>query len=78
MANDVDLVAISIAGATPIDSLMLKPGVLPEGTDLADPVAAAAALAGTTIGVKGKLPPSLETLLLEAGLVNGTDYETVP
>jgi NitT/TauT family transport system substrate-binding protein len=78
VANDVDLVAISIAGATPIDSLMLKPGVLPDGTDLSDPVAAAAALAGTTIGVKGKLPPSLETLLLEAGLTRGADYETVP
>ena len=77
-ANDIDLVAVSIAGSTPIDSLMLKPGVLAADADLTDPVAAVTALAGTTIGVKGKLPPSLEVLLLEAGLAAGTDYETVP
>jgi NitT/TauT family transport system substrate-binding protein len=34
-------------------------------------------LAGTTIGVKGKLPPSIAAMLAEVGLVEGTDYQTV-
>ena len=32
---------------------------------------------GTTIGVKGKLPPSIAAMLAGAGLVEGTDFETV-
>lgn len=67
-ANDADLVAVTIAGSTPIDALMVKPGV---ATELAD-------LAGTTIGVKGKLPASIEVMLLGAGLIEGEDYDTVP
>ena len=35
-------------------------------------------LRGTTIGVKGKLPPSIAAMLAGAGLVEGTDYDTVP
>ena len=35
-------------------------------------------LAGSTIGVKGKIPPSVAAMLAGAGLVEGTDYETVP
>ena len=34
-------------------------------------------LAGTTIGVKGKLPPSVAAMLARTGLVEGTDFETV-
>jgi ABC-type nitrate/sulfonate/bicarbonate transport system substrate-binding protein len=67
-ANDAELVAVTIAGGTPIDTLIVKPETAEELADLA----------GTTIGVKGKLPASIEVMLLGAGLVNGTDYETVP
>lgn len=67
-ANEADLVAVTVAGSTPIDSLIVKPGV---ASELAD-------LSGSTLGVKGKLPASIEVMLLEAGLVNGTDYDTVP
>jgi hypothetical protein len=35
-------------------------------------------LTGSTIGVKGKLPASIEVMLLREGLRNGTDYTTVP
>ena len=34
-------------------------------------------LAGTTIGVKGKLPASIEVMLLRAGLTEGADFDTV-
>lgn len=71
-ANDVDMVAISVASHTPIDTLMIKPELV------ADPPAEPADLAGAIIGVKGKLPPSIEVMLLEAGLVDSVDYETVP
>lgn len=67
-ANDTDLVAVFVAGRTPIDTLIVKPGE-------AD---AAADLAGTTIGVKGKLPASVEVMLRRAGLTEGDDYDTVP
>lgn len=50
-----------------IDSLIVKPGVAAELADLA----------GTTIGVKGKLPPSVAAMLATAGLVEGDDYTTV-
>lgn len=65
-ANDADLVAVTIAGTSPIDTLILKPGVATELTELA----------GTTIGVKSKLPPSIEVMLLEAGLTAEQDYTT--
>jgi ABC-type nitrate/sulfonate/bicarbonate transport system substrate-binding protein len=66
-ANDADLVAVTVAGRTPIDALIVKPGTAETVADLA----------GTTIGVKGKLPSSVEIMLSRAGLVEGTDFETV-
>jgi ABC-type nitrate/sulfonate/bicarbonate transport system substrate-binding protein len=65
--NDVDLVAVDVEGRTAIDSLIIKPG---EATTLAD-------LKGKTIGVKGKIPVSVAAMLAGAGLVEGTDYQTV-
>lgn len=66
-ANEADFVVMSVDGRVPIDSLMVKEG---EATELAD-------LAGTTIGVKGKLPPSIAAMLKSAGLTEGTDFQTV-
>ena len=63
-ANDADLVALAVEGRVAIDSLMVKPEI---ADDLDE-------LAGTTIGVKGKLPPSIAAMLAEVGLVEGTDY----
>lgn len=64
--NDADLVALAVEGRVSIDSLMVKPGF----DDLES-------LAGTTIGVKGKLPPSIAVMLAEVGLVEGTDFDTL-
>jgi ABC-type nitrate/sulfonate/bicarbonate transport system substrate-binding protein len=64
-ANQADLVAVMVAGSTPIDTLIMKPD-------------APADLTGSTIGVKGKMPASIEVMLLRAGLTNGVDYTTVP
>ena len=66
-ANDAEFVVTAVEGPTAIDSLILKPGV---ATDLED-------LAGSTIGVKGKLPPSVAAMLATAGLTENEDYETV-
>lgn len=66
-ANDADFVVTAVEGRTAIETLLVKTG---EATELAD-------LAGSTIGVKGKLPPSIEVMLLNAGLVEGTDFDTV-
>jgi ABC-type nitrate/sulfonate/bicarbonate transport system substrate-binding protein len=66
-ANEADFVVMSVDGRVPIDSLMVKQG---EATELAD-------LAGSTIGVKGKLPPSITAMLKSAGLTEGTDFQTV-
>jgi NitT/TauT family transport system substrate-binding protein len=67
-ANDADLVTVLVNGRSPIDTLLLKPGT---ATELGE-------LAGTSIGVKGKLPPSVEVMLLQAGLTEAEDFETVP
>ena len=64
--NDADLVALAVEGHVAIDGLMVKPGF-----DELD------ALAGTTIGVKGKLPPSVAAMLAGAGLVEGRDFDTL-
>ena len=64
--NDADLVALAVEGRVAIDSLMVRPGY-----DSLE------ALAGTTIGVKGKLPPSIAAMLAEVGLVEGTDFDTL-
>jgi ABC-type nitrate/sulfonate/bicarbonate transport system substrate-binding protein len=66
-ANDADLVVVAVEGPTAIDSLIVKPGVATELTDLE----------GTTIGVKGKLPPSVAAMMAQAGLVEGENFDTV-
>ena len=66
-ANDADFAVTAVEGPTAIDSLIVKPGVASELGDLA----------GSTIGVKGKLPPSVAAMLATAGLVENADYETV-
>jgi NitT/TauT family transport system substrate-binding protein len=66
-ANDADLVVMAVEGPTAIDSLILKPGT---ATELGD-------LAGSTIGVKGKLPPSVAAMLAQAGLTETEDFDTV-
>lgn len=68
LANEADLRVVTVSGAEPIDTLLIKPEV---GDSLND-------LAGTTIGVKGKLPPSIEVMLSAAGLEATTDYQTIP
>jgi ABC-type nitrate/sulfonate/bicarbonate transport system substrate-binding protein len=66
-SNKVDLVALDVEGRTAIDSLIVKPG---QGSTLA-------AMKGKTIGVKGKIPPSVAVMLAGVGLVEGRDYKTV-
>ncbi|MBA3287093.1 MAG: ABC transporter substrate-binding protein [Acidimicrobiia bacterium] len=66
-ANEAELVAVAVEGRSAIDSLILKPG---RAATLED-------LAGTTIGVKQALPPSVAAMLATAGLGEGKDYETV-
>ena len=66
-ANDAGFVALAVDGRTGIDALITKDG---EVADLAD-------LKGTKIGVKGAITPSVKAMLAKAGLVEGTDYETV-
>lgn len=66
--SDADLVAMSVAGKTAIEGLVIKDGL---ATTLDD-------LRGTTIGVKGKLPTSVQAMLTQADLIEGTDFETVP
>lgn len=66
-ANDAPFVATSVDGRSAIDTLIIKAG---GAAELAD-------LAGSTIGVKGKLPPSIEVMLRGAGLVEGDDFSTV-
>jgi ABC-type nitrate/sulfonate/bicarbonate transport system substrate-binding protein len=66
-ANEADLVAVAVEGRSAIDSLIVKPGVAERLEDLE----------GTTIGVKGKIPPSVAAMLASVGLVEGEDYTTV-
>ncbi|MCU1399133.1 MAG: hypothetical protein JWN62_2242, partial [Acidimicrobiales bacterium] len=47
-----------------IDTLIVKPGTATTLTDLR----------GATIGIKGALPPSIQAMLAQAGLIEGTDY----
>lgn len=67
VANDADFVVTAVEGRTAIETLIVKAG---EATELGD-------LAGSTIGVKGKLPASIEAMMLSAGLTEGDDFETV-
>ena len=66
-ANDAQFVAATVEGRSAIDTLIVKSG---RASTLSD-------LAGSTIGVKGKLPPSIDVMLRGAGLVEGDDFETV-
>ena len=59
--------AVDVEGRAAIDSLIVKP----DGPTTLEEVA------GTTIGVKGMIPVSVEAMLAGVGLVEGTDYETV-
>jgi NitT/TauT family transport system substrate-binding protein len=65
--NEAQFVVVAVEGNTAIDSLIVKEG---KATTLAD-------LKGTTIGVKGLIPPSVKAMLAKAGLTEGTDYKTV-
>lgn len=66
-ANEADLVAVVVEGRAPIDVLIVRPGAAASLDDLR----------GTTIGVKGKLQPSIAAMLASAGLAEGEDYTTV-
>lgn len=66
-ANDADFVAATVEGRSAIDTLIIKSGTAAELSDLA----------GTTIGVKGKLPPSIDVMLRSEGLVEGEEFDTV-
>ena len=65
--NSADFVALAVEGKTGIDALIVKDGA---AATLAD-------LKGKVIGVKGKITPSVKAMLAGAGLVEGTDYQTV-
>lgn len=65
--NAAGFVTLAVEGRTGIDTLLLKPGTATTLEDLRD----------TTIGVKGKITPSVAAMLQQAGLVEGIDYETV-
>lgn len=67
-ANEADLVAVDVEGRVAIDSLILRPGTVTDSLE---------ELAGSTIGVKGAIPPSVAAMLATAGLAEGEDYETV-
>jgi NitT/TauT family transport system substrate-binding protein len=66
-ANDAEFIIMAVEGRTAIDGLIVKPGE----------AATLEALEGTTIGVKGKLPASIDAMLAGAGLVEGENYTTV-
>lgn len=65
--TDADLVAATIEGRTAIDTLIVRAG---EATSLSD-------LEGSTLGVKGNLPPAVDVMLRGAGLRAGDDYDVV-
>ena len=66
-ANDAGYVALAVEGRTGIDALITKEGAVPD----------LASIKGKKIGVKGAITPSVKAMLAKAGLVEGTDYETV-
>ena len=66
-ANDANFVAATVEGRSAIDTLIVKSGRASELSELA----------GSTIGVKGKLPPSIDVMLRGEGLVEGDDFDTV-
>jgi len=66
-SNDAQFVVLAVEGKTAIDALIIKEG---QATTLAD-------VRGKTIGVKGKITPSVKAMLAKAGLIEGKDYKTV-
>ena len=66
-ANDAGFVALAVEGRTGIDTLITKDGKVPT----------LASIKGKKIGVKGAITPSVKAMLAKAGLVEGTDYQTV-
>lgn len=66
-ANDAGFVALAVEGRTGIDALITKDGAVPTLADIA----------GTKIGVKGAITPSVKAMLAQQGLIEGEDYETV-
>jgi NitT/TauT family transport system substrate-binding protein len=66
-ANDAGYVALAVEGRTGIDALITKEGAVPTLD----------AVKGTKIGVKGAITPAVKAMLAKAGMVEGTDYETV-
>jgi NitT/TauT family transport system substrate-binding protein len=66
-ANDAGYVALAVEGRTGIDALITKDGAVPT----------LESVKGTKIGVKGAITPSVKAMLAKAGMVEGTDYETV-
>ena len=65
--NEASFVALAVEGKVGIDALLVKDGAATELTDLK----------GATLGVKGKITPSVAAMLKKAGLTEGTDYTTV-
>ena len=65
---DADLVVLGVEGKAAIDGLIVKEG---RAVALAD-------LRKSVIGVKGKITPSVQAMLAEAGLKIDKDYTTVP
>ena len=70
--NEASFVALAVEGKTGIDALIVKDGVVASGE-----AAGLEQLRGSTIGVKGQITPSVAAMLRQAGLSEGTDYETV-
>lgn len=65
--NEAELVAVAVAGRAAIDTLMIPVGAVGELSELE----------GMTIGVKGKLPASIDVMLRTADLIEGENFETV-
>ncbi|MEO5898543.1 MAG: ABC transporter substrate-binding protein [Ilumatobacteraceae bacterium] len=64
--NEAQFKALAVEGRSDIDTLIVKPGLTRTLTDLR----------GKTLGVKTTLLPGVQAMLLQAGLVEKTDYET--
>lgn len=62
-----ELVAATVEGRTAIDTLIVKAG---DATEIAD-------LDGSTIGVKGALPPAIDVMLRSEDLLVGEDFDTL-
>jgi ABC-type nitrate/sulfonate/bicarbonate transport system substrate-binding protein len=67
-ANEAQFVVMSVDAHIPIDALMVKSEANISTID---------ELADTTIGVKGKLPPSIAAMLRTADLTEGENFDTV-